>query len=102
VNRFVEPPVSGVLCDILWADPARVTARRPVSTVTSTGASSTGSGGTWGAVGDESSESDTDEARARHWRPNEARGCSFFFSEAAARKFLKRSEAKRRFLRRAL
>jgi serine/threonine-protein phosphatase 2B catalytic subunit len=21
INRFLEPPLSGVLCDILWADP---------------------------------------------------------------------------------
>ena len=21
INRFIEPPLSGVLCDILWADP---------------------------------------------------------------------------------
>jgi serine/threonine-protein phosphatase 2B catalytic subunit len=21
INRFIEPPLSGVLCDLLWADP---------------------------------------------------------------------------------
>ena len=21
INRFVEPPLSGILCDLLWADP---------------------------------------------------------------------------------
>ena len=23
INRFVEPPMSGPLCDVLWADPMR-------------------------------------------------------------------------------
>ena len=34
---------------------------------------------------------DDDDSRSKHWRPNEARGCSFFFSEAAARRFLRRN-----------
>ena len=21
INRFVEPPLSGVMCDLMWADP---------------------------------------------------------------------------------
>jgi serine/threonine-protein phosphatase 5 len=29
IKRFVEPPVSGAMCDILWADPSPAPGRTP-------------------------------------------------------------------------
>lgn len=29
IRRFVEPPVSGVMCDLLWADPTPTNGRTP-------------------------------------------------------------------------
>lgn len=29
IKRFVEPPVSGVMCDLLWADPTTTPGRTP-------------------------------------------------------------------------
>lgn len=29
IKRFVEPPVSGTMCDILWADPTPTPGRTP-------------------------------------------------------------------------
>lgn len=52
IDRFTEPPLDGLFCDILWSDPDHVT------------------------------------EGTLPFRPNNARGCSYFFSHEAACKFL--------------
>uniref|UniRef100_A0A0K6SBC8 Serine/threonine-protein phosphatase n=1 Tax=Chromera velia CCMP2878 TaxID=1169474 RepID=A0A0K6SBC8_9ALVE len=59
VNRFQEPPKSGLLCDMLWSDPV-----------------------------DEEKEDKVKAAGKELFVPNDARGCSFFFGFDAAKGFL--------------
>lgn len=75
IDRFVEPPDDGPLCDVLWADPKRPT---------------------------EDDEPPHDTARARScsnveddatlFEPNPTRGCSYVFSAAATKRFLERND----------
>lgn len=96
IHRFVEPPIRGPLCDILWADPQRVHQLSSPQRTSNDNDDGSGSSNKSDKVdgkekpGD-GDTTDDDDSRSKHWRPNEARGCSFFFSEAAARRFLRRN-----------
>lgn len=56
IKRDIEPPRSGIFCDILWADPVE------------------------------------NEGPQEKFKPNDARGCSFFFGGLAAKRFLKKNK----------
>ena len=74
IDRFVEPPVSGPLCDVLWADPLH------------------------DENGNLHNSKESEEHIDRHsppdWVKNEARGCSYYYSAEAVRKFLERNNIK--------
>lgn len=61
IDRMREPPKDGIFCDLIWADP--------------------------------NGKEDTEGAPkvATHFQPNDARGCSYFFSAESAAKFLKKN-----------
>lgn len=59
LNRFREPPTHGLMCDLLWSDPAEDFGR---------------------------------EATAEHFTRNDVRGCSYFYTYAAACAFLERNK----------
>ncbi len=58
LDRFREPPTSGLMCDILWSDPVK----------------------DFG-----------EEKGSESFVPNNARGCSYFFTYQAACMFLERN-----------
>ena len=64
LNRFIEPPGEGVLCDLLWADPVP-------------------EDDTVGMC-----DAEITEWQSIFFRPNVTRGCSFEFGYAAAREFV--------------
>eukprot|EP00919_Chromeraceae_sp_WS-2016_P062539 GHVR01148029.1.p1 GENE.GHVR01148029.1~~GHVR01148029.1.p1 ORF type:complete len:528 (+),score=102.29 GHVR01148029.1:170-1753(+) len=59
INRFQEPPKSGLFCDLLWSDPV-----------------------------DEEKEEMIQQALIEPYLANDARGCSYFFGYQAAKTFL--------------
>jgi len=65
LNRFIEPPGEGILCDLLWADPVP-------------------EDDTVGMNDDE-----IEEWRCIDFRPNVTRGCSYEFGYAAVDTFIK-------------
>ena len=88
IDRFVEPTTDGPLCDILWADPGRNDddSEEEEEEDDDDGNDDIGD--------DDSGDDDCTSARRRkrRFRPNDVRGCSYFFSEGAAREFLKRND----------
>ena len=74
IDRFVEPPVSGPLCDVLWAHPLH---------------DENGN-----LHNSKESEEHTDRHTPPDWVKNEARGCSYYYSAEAVRKFLERNNIK--------
>ncbi|EJD07740.1 Metallo-dependent phosphatase [Fomitiporia mediterranea MF3/22] len=65
VNRFIEPPSHGLLCDLLWADPAP-------------------------NFGNES-DGAVNGVVPESFLPNPARGCSYFYTYEAVCNFLERN-----------
>ncbi|THH02932.1 hypothetical protein EW145_g6680 [Phellinidium pouzarii] len=65
VNRFIEPPAHGLLCDLLWADPDPNFGNEPNTAAN-------------GVV-------------PESFLPNPARGCSYFYTYEAACNFLERN-----------
>ncbi|KAI5122876.1 hypothetical protein M0805_003328 [Coniferiporia weirii] len=65
VERFTEPPSHGLLCDLLWADPASNFGNEPDAT--------------------------TNGVVPESFLPNPARGCSYFYTYEAACNFLERN-----------
>lgn len=57
IDRFKEPPKTGLFCDMLWSDPVK----------------------------DEAGYSD------QAWKQNEVRGCSWFFGNEVATRFLQKN-----------
>jgi serine/threonine-protein phosphatase 2B catalytic subunit len=70
LNRFIEPPGEGILCDLLWSDPVPED-----DTVGMT-------------------DNEIAEWQARDFRPNVTRGCSYEFGFAAANQFVKKNNFK--------
>lgn len=66
INRFLEPPLSGAMCDILWADPLLEE-----------------------VLGKRLSSKDYKEFMELDYLPNPPRGCSCFFGYAAIAPLLK-------------
>jgi len=70
LNRFVEPPGEGILCDLLWADPVP-------------------EDDTNGMTPEE-----IEQWQDIEFRPNVTRGCSYEFGYSAARQFVKENNFK--------
>ncbi|KAI9451336.1 Metallo-dependent phosphatase [Russula earlei] len=69
INRFMEPPSSGLLCDLLWSDPVPNFGHE-----------------------DEPSPHSSLVPRGQMWGHNSTRGCSFYFTYDAVIKFLERND----------
>lgn len=70
VNRFIEPPGEGILCDLLWSDPVPED-----DTVGMT-------------------EEELQEWQEIDFRPNLTRGCSYEFGYLAAKEFVEKNNLK--------
>lgn len=66
IDRFVEPPDHGPLCDLLWADPKRP---RPED--------------------DDDEEDSSSSSSGALFEPNPTRGCSYVFTAEATSRFLR-------------
>ena len=68
LDRFVEPPASGPLCDLLWSDPLKEDTYTTSSDTTN-----------------------VDDFLSSDWSSNQTRGCSFSFGYRAINKFLEKN-----------